>query len=171
MWVYYIILYYVIIYHIIYVIGRRLCGNPGDRWTNFTSSSNVLTVHFVSNSDGNTDRGFLAQYNAVGSDSELNIGELSTWAIQNSSHGGRETILWTELKEFFEKTIIILCLQTNLKQVLYKIQQIKFFEEAAWLIVNISWEKMVRKTRWGVILIRILPTLRSISRMTSGLRL
>ena len=81
-----------ILYHIIYVIGRRLCGNPGDRWTNFTSSSNVLTVHFVSNSDGNTDRGFLAQYNAVGSDAELNIGELSTWAIQDRSHGGQETM-------------------------------------------------------------------------------
>ena len=160
-----------IFYHIIYVIGRRLCGKPGDRWTNFTSSSNALTVHFVSNSDSNTDRGFLAQYNAVGSDAEPNIGELSTWVIQNSSHRGRETILWTKLKEFFERTIIILCLQTNLKQVLYKIQQIKFFEEAAGLFVNVNWVWMVRKTLWGVILIRILPTLRPISRMTPGLRL
>ena len=57
--------------------------------------------------------------------------------------GGRETTLCTELKEFFDRKVLILRVQlpiyyNDLRDVLYKIQQLEFFEEASGLVVTIN---------------------------------
>ena len=55
----------------VYVTGT-VCGSSS---TKYTSSSNQMFVKFVSNDDRKTARGFLAQYDAVGT-GILNIGKL-----------------------------------------------------------------------------------------------
>ena len=70
-------------------------------------------------------------------------------AILANGRGGRETTLWTEQKQIFNKKLVIFCLQINKTQwfsgVLYMIQQMKVFEEASRLFVSINWARWSEK--------------------------
>lgn len=57
----------------IYSCTERLCSTAGG--TEFTSSGNEMFVRFVSGDDKRRSSGFLAQYDAAGTDN-LNIGKL-----------------------------------------------------------------------------------------------
>ena len=82
----------------------------------------------------------------------MSLGTLAG-AILASGRSGRETILWTEQKEFFDKKNLFYVFKPiwrkDLSEVLFKIQQIKTFEEASGLFWSINWEKGQKK-RVGV---------------------
>ena len=61
-------------------------------------------------------------------------------AIPANGRGGRETTLWTEQKEFCHKNLLLYVSKpierSDLSEVLYKIQPMRFFEEVTELFVS-----------------------------------
>lgn len=57
------------------MVAGRLCGSPGENQRRFMSTGRHMTVRFITD-ENYTDKGFRAQYNAIGNDTDLNICKL-----------------------------------------------------------------------------------------------